>query len=1046
MSGHPVRITVYRPAAVGLSQFGLERPLPDGLSDRADQAKDRFDFETMFFDVFRSASGDDVICLGPPLEGCIPGGIAPLVSSGRDAPALTQNLKPSRIPEQHTWRLTVSTPNDGRGTLRLDVAGKVADIAVRESHAHVLAGCRVLLTLCKDYPLRWIVDWATFHVRLHGADAVLLYDNRSTSYTLDELAASLGEIAGLREVVVVDWPFRYGVDGQSGEHALDNFCQTGALDHARRCFCANSRSVLSLDVDELLPTSDQSIFGRIEASSHAVMPFFGIWTEAPGVERLDDLGRIRHSDCNLAWRSQMKALSQGRADGLCRTKWVAVPARCGADVEWGVHDVYPATPQAHENQRQWRSVDRSVAYRHCRQINTGWKSERWKSSANPDEVCAPDPEIVAAFLRAFGEDVPEEAASGILKNGKRDMDLVDALATAEEERRVFMALCLEYDRMLADLTISRSWRVSRLLSAAWIRLPVPVQRAALATGRRVWWSPLLAPFRTTAMDAHEVDELREQLFSRLVPGVATTDMWTGSNPKVSVVSSLYRSRDSVEPFLSALRGQDYGGEIEVILVDDKSPDTSGDVAERIASTAAGRLTVRVVRNAENLGNCGSRNRGIDLADGDYVIVIDPDCIVNPRFVRSHVHQHLKGFDVVLGPMGIESGGADAQSIVKTLEGLGPAAIAPRMRLQDRSTPASGVNCVTRNFSISRGMLDRFGRPLFDERYAYRNTKDTGFGWEDVEMGASLRQAGAKVAFSWDAFSVHMSHGSAVDEQIRARGSAKNFLRLIEEHPQLVVEAPEWAETTAARIARWQSRFEQPDRRLSGVAGSAQANASPDQSTGIVVYSAIAGGYDRIRTPRRGIAARHVLFTDAPGPAPGWETRRFDMVMADAVRTAKAPKVLAHRYAGDGEWSVWIDGNVELIAPARSLIAEVERSGCSIGVFRHPERYCAYDEGATCIKRGKDAAEPIAEQLARYEAEGYPRRFGLAECNVIVRRHNDPAVRQAMEIWWEEIEKGSRRDQISFNYALWRAGMACHELGNGLVDVRSDRRFVYHQHG
>ena len=1046
MSGRSARITIYRPAAVGLSQFGLTRPLPEGLSSRADQARDRFDFETMFFDVFRSASGDSVICLGPPLEGCLPGGLVPRVSDGRDARGFVQHLQPSRIPEQHTSRLTVSVPNDDRDTLRLDVAGRMADIAVRKSHAQVLAGCRVLLTLCKDYPLRWIVDWVTFHVRLQGADAVLLYDNGSTSYTLDDLAASLGEIAGLREVVVVDWPFRYGIDGQPGGHALDNFCQTGALDHARRCFCAEAQSVLSLDVDELLPTGDPSIFRRVETSSYAVMPFFGIWTEAPGVEHPDDLGRIRHRDCSLAWQSQMKALSQGRPDGLCRTKWVAVPARCGADVEWGVHDVYPATPQAHENQRHWRSIDRSVAYRHCRQINTGWKSDRWRSSADSDQVRVPDPEIAAAFSRAFGEDVPEKAVSGLSKNGRRDLELVDALATAEEERRAFLALCLEYDRMLADLTISRSWRVSRLLSAAWNRLPAPVQRAALATGRRVWWSPLLAPFRAAAMDGHEVDELREQLFSRLTPGLATTDVWTGNNPKVSVVSPLYRSRDSVEPFLSALGGQDYGGEIEVILVDDKSPDMSGDFAERIASTAAGRLSVKVVRNAENLGNCGSRNRGIDFANGDYVIVIDPDCIVNPRFVRSHVHQHLKCFDVVLGPMGIESGGADAQDIVKTLEGLGPAAIAPRMRLQDRSTPASGINCVTRNFSISREMLDRFGRPLFDERYAYRNTKDTGFGWEDVEMGASLRQGGARIAFTWDAFSVHMSHGSAVDEDVRARGSAKNFIRLINEHPQLVDEAPEWAETTAARIARWQSRFEQPDHRLSNIASSRRANASADQSTDAVVYSAIAGGYDRIRTPRRGIAARHVLFTDEAGPAPGWETRRFDRIMADPVRTAKAPKVLAHRYAGDGEWSVWIDGNVELIAPARSLITEVERSGCAIGLFRHPERYCAYEEGATCIKRGKDAAERIAAQLARYETEGFPHRFGLAECNVIVRRHDDPAVKQAMEIWWDEIEKGSRRDQISFNYALWRAGMAYHELGNGLVDVRSDRRFVYHPHG
>ena len=98
-----------------------------------------------------------------------------------------------------------------------------------------------------------------------------------------------------------------------------------------------------------------------------------------------------------------------------------------------------------------------------------------------------------------------------------------------------------------------------------------------------------------------------------------------------------------------------------------------------------------------------------------------------------------------------------------------------------------------------------------------------------------------------------------------------------------------------------------------------------------------------------------------------------------------------------------------------------------------------------MKYGKDAPDLIVAQLAKYEAEGFPRRFGLAECNVIVRRHNDPLVKQAMEIWWDEIEKGSKRDQISFNYALWRADLPYHELSNGLVDVRTDNRFVYHLH-
>jgi GT2 family glycosyltransferase len=782
------------------------------------------------------------------------------------------------------------------------------------------------------------------------------------------------------------------------------------------------------------------MFEQVETSSHAVILFHGIWVEAPGIESLNDVSGVRHRDCSFAWRSQMKMLAQGKADGLCRTKWVAVPARCSPDVEWGIHDVYPAAAPAHKTQRQWRILDRTIAYRHCRQINTGWKTDRWRSSASFDEVCSRDPEMTAALSRAFGDDT-ETPTTDLDKDTRRSEP-----ADAEDERRIFMALCLQYDRMLADMTASRSWRVSRVLSAAWAGLPAVLQRAVLRAGRHAWRSGLLTAFRIVAEDEQEIDELRKQLYSRLIPGATTTDTWTGSHPKVSVVSSLFRSRAAVEPFLKAFRDQDYVGEIEIVLVDDKSPDKAGDAAEAFAAHPLDRVSLKIVRNTENLGNCQSRNHGVALATGDYIIVIDPDCIVNRRYVRSHVHQHLRGFDVVLGPMGIESGGGNAEDLVESLERLGAAAIAPRMRLQDASTPASGVNCVTRNFSISREMLNRLGRPLFDERYAYRNTQDTGFGWEDVEMGASLRRLGAKIAFSWDAFSVHMSHGSAVNEQVKARGSARNFIRLIEEHPELLEEAPDWAEVTAARIARWQKAFESPEPRLSEIVRDARTTRSTNRAADVTVYSAVSGGYDKIRTPRKGIAKRHVLFTDNADLVSGWEARSFDTLLADPVRTAKAPKVLAHLYAGDSDWSVWIDGNIELITPAQSLTAEVERAGCSVGVFRHPERYCAFDEGATCIKRGKDAVERITAQLARYESEGFPRQFGLVECNVIVRRHNDPAVKLAMEIWWEEIEKGSKRDQLSFNYALWRAGLAYHELGNGLVDVRSDRRFIYHPHG
>ena len=278
--------------------------------------------------------------------------------------------------------------------LVLDAGGRRLPIAVNESHAGLLADRRVLVTVFKDYPLPWIRDWATFYVRLHGADAVLLYDNGSESYTSDDVAAALSDIPGLREVVIVSWPFRYGMGGRPGEPALEflpdrrigpcpalllSACQVGSQRRHRRIGPARRGVHIRAGGDEPL-------------CRHALS---GVWAEAPGIDSVEALRRVRHRDCGFAWQSQMNMFALGRAETLCRTKWVAVPSRCREDIEWGIHDIYPANKNAHATQRSWRMLDRSIAYRHCRQINTGWKTDRWRSSADFDEVCSLDLEMAA---------------------------------------------------------------------------------------------------------------------------------------------------------------------------------------------------------------------------------------------------------------------------------------------------------------------------------------------------------------------------------------------------------------------------------------------------------------------------------------------------------------------------------------------------------------------------------------------------------------------------------------------------------------------------
>jgi len=44
------------------------------------------------------------------------------------------------------------------------------------------------------------------------------------------------------------------------------------------------------------------------------------------------------------------------------------------------------------------------------------------------------------------------------------------------------------------------------------------------------------------------------------------------------------------------------------------------------------------------------------------------------------------------------------------------------------------------------------------------------------------------------------------------------------------------------------------------------------------------------------------------------------------------------------------------------------------------------------------------------------------CTTYILRRHTGKVEEFNRLWWEEICKGSRRDQLSFDYALWKMEM------------------------
>ena len=117
-------------------------------------------------------------------------------------------------------------------------------------------------------------------------------------------------------------------------------------------------------------------------------------------------------------------------------------------------------------------------------------------------------------------------------------------------------------------------------------------------------------------------------------------------PKVSVIIPVY----NVEPFLARCLDSVVGQtlrDIEIICVDDGSPDRSIDILNRYAAEDA---RIRVI-SQENRGLGGARNRGFDAATGEFVLYVDSDDWIDPAYCeRLYEAARETGADVACASM------------------------------------------------------------------------------------------------------------------------------------------------------------------------------------------------------------------------------------------------------------------------------------------------------------------------------------------------------------------------------------------------------------
>lgn len=108
-------------------------------------------------------------------------------------------------------------------------------------------------------------------------------------------------------------------------------------------------------------------------------------------------------------------------------------------------------------------------------------------------------------------------------------------------------------------------------------------------------------------------------------------------PLVSVIVPIYNVEQYLDKCLSSIVSQTYRN-IEIILIDDQSPDDCASICEQWKQKDA---RIIVVHHQQNKGLAGARNTGLDICNGRYVTFVDSDDYISRNMVETLVHTSLE---------------------------------------------------------------------------------------------------------------------------------------------------------------------------------------------------------------------------------------------------------------------------------------------------------------------------------------------------------------------------------------------------------------------
>lgn len=203
----------------------------------------------------------------------------------------------------------------------------------------------------------------------------------------------------------------------------------------------------------------------------------------------------------------------------------------------------------------------------------------------------------------------------------------------------------------------------------------------------------------------------------------------------------------------------------------------------------------------------------------------------------------------------------------------------------------------------------------------------------------------------------------------------------------------------------------------------------------VIYTCLTGGYDDLMVPTCvNENWNYICFTDNEallkqkklGP---WQIKPLVFDKSTPSMNNRWHKMHPDILFPKEKVSVYIDSNIDILTDKLFKDIQMLPEDSYFAAPIHFARKCIYDEALECIAAKKDNPDVIEAQMQRFKSEGFPRKYGLTENNVLWRRHHDERVQKINHLWWHILTTESQRDQLSLMYVAWKLNLKITYLSN-----------------